>query len=58
MGRPKDLTAEQLARMELLTADLPDTDKVVRAGSDGTLEWTVAMNSNDIVLLTLTRVRD
>jgi xylan 1,4-beta-xylosidase len=58
MGRPKDLTAEQLARMELLTADLPETDKVVRAGSDGTLEWTVAMNSNDIVLLTLTGVRD
>jgi xylan 1,4-beta-xylosidase len=58
MGRPKDLTTEQLARMKDLTRDLPETDKVIRGGADGTVECTVAMNSNDIVLVTLTKVRN
>jgi xylan 1,4-beta-xylosidase len=57
-GRPKDLTAEQLARMKELTRDLPETDKMVRGGAEGTLECTVAMSSNDIVLVTLTKVRN
>jgi len=55
MGRPKDLTEEQLKRMRELTQDLPETDKVVRGGTDGTLECTVPMNSNDVVLVTLTK---
>jgi len=38
-----------------LTQDLPVTDKVVRSGSAGTLELTVPMNSNDIVLVKLER---
>jgi xylan 1,4-beta-xylosidase len=57
LGRPKDLTADQLARMKELTRDLPETDKVVRGGADGTVECSVPMNSNDVVLLTLTKVR-
>ena len=58
MGRPKDLTPEELKRMKVLTEDLPETDKVIRAGKDGALECTIPMSSNDIVLLTLTKVRD
>jgi xylan 1,4-beta-xylosidase len=56
MGRPKDLTPEQLARMKELTQDLPETDKVVRGGTDGSVECTVSMNSNDVLLVTLTKV--
>lgn len=56
MGRPKDLTPEQLARMKELTRDLPETDKVVRGGTDVSVECTVSMNSNDVVLVTLTKV--
>lgn len=58
MGRPKDLTPEQLARIRVLTEDLPETDKVIRTGRDSALECAVPMSSNDIVLVTLTRVGD
>jgi xylan 1,4-beta-xylosidase len=57
MGRPKDLTPEQLARMTELTQDLAETDKVVRGGAEGTVECTVPMSSNDVVLVTLRQVR-
>jgi xylan 1,4-beta-xylosidase len=58
MGRPKDLSTEQLARMRELTQDLPETNRVVRGGKDGVLEVDVPMNSNDVVLVTLTKVRE
>jgi xylan 1,4-beta-xylosidase len=54
---PKDLTPEQLSRMNELTRDLPETDKTVRSGADGAVECTVPMSSNDVVLVTLTKVR-
>jgi xylan 1,4-beta-xylosidase len=57
MGMPKDLTPEQLSRMNELTRDLPETDKTVRSGADGAVECTVPMSSNDVVLVTLTKVR-
>jgi alpha-L-fucosidase len=57
MGAPKDLTAEQLARLTALTRDLPETDRVVRSGADGGAEIAVPMSSNDIVLLKLTLIR-
>jgi xylan 1,4-beta-xylosidase len=53
MGAPKDLDPAQLAKLNALTADRPEEDKTVRAGVDGTLEVTVPMRSNDIVLVTL-----
>jgi xylan 1,4-beta-xylosidase len=56
MGRPKDLTPEQLARMRELTADLAETDKVVSAGTEGAAECTFPMSSNDVVLVTLTKL--
>jgi xylan 1,4-beta-xylosidase len=56
MGRPKDLTPDQLARMRELTRDLPEADKVMQTGSDGSLEVTVPMSSNDIVLVMLSEI--
>jgi xylan 1,4-beta-xylosidase len=57
MGSPKDLTNTQVAHLMDLTRDLPVMDRVVRSGSDGTVKVTVPMNTNDIVLLKLQRVR-
>jgi xylan 1,4-beta-xylosidase len=53
---PKDLSAEQLARMKELTRDLPETDRIVNASSNGTLDVTLPMNTNDVVLLTVKNI--
>jgi xylan 1,4-beta-xylosidase len=55
MGSPKELSAAQIAHLSELTRDLPETGKVVRSGAAGTVEFTVPMNSNDIVLVKLKR---
>jgi xylan 1,4-beta-xylosidase len=55
MGSPKELTAAQIAHLNELTRDSPETDKLVRSGSDGTVEMTMPMNSNDVVLVELKR---
>ena len=57
MGSPKDLTAKQIAHLNDLTRDFPETDKVVRSSTEGTIEYSIPMNSNDIVLVTVTRSR-
>ena len=57
MGSPKQLTAAQVAHLNELTRDLPETDKAMRSGSDGTIEFSIPMNSNDIVLVKLLRIR-
>jgi xylan 1,4-beta-xylosidase len=53
MGSPKELTTVQVAHLNELTWDLPETDKTVRSGSDGTVALSIPMNSNDIVLVKL-----
>jgi xylan 1,4-beta-xylosidase len=53
MGAPKDLTAAQLAHLNELTRDLPQKDQIVHSGKDGNVKFTIPMNSNDIVLVTL-----
>ena len=53
LGSPQKLTEAQVAQLSGLTRDLPETDKVVRSGADGTVEVTLSMNSNDIVLVKL-----
>jgi len=53
LGSPQKLTEEQIAHLNDLTRDLPETDKVVRSGDDGTVDTTILMNSNDIVLVKL-----
>jgi xylan 1,4-beta-xylosidase len=55
MGSPKDLTESQIAHLNNLTRDVPETNKVVRSSADGIIEITVPMNSNDIVLMQLRR---
>jgi xylan 1,4-beta-xylosidase len=57
MGSPKSLTEQQVSQLNRLTQDLPEIDKDLRSGSTGTLEFTLPMNSNDIVLIKLTRNR-
>jgi len=55
MGSPKELTTAQIAHLNELTGDLPETDRTMRSGPTGTAEFTVPMNSNDIVLVKLIR---
>jgi len=52
-GSPQKLTEEQIAHLNDLTRDLSETGKVVRSGADGTVDTTIPINSNDIVLVTL-----
>ena len=42
MGSPKDLSAKQIAQLNELTRDIPETDKIMRSGADGTIEITIA----------------
>ena len=55
MGSPKALTSAQIVHLNELTRDLPATGKVMQSGAAGTVELTVPMNSNDIVLVKLKR---
>jgi xylan 1,4-beta-xylosidase len=55
MGSPKQLTPLQVDRLNGLTRDLPEIEKAVRTGSTGTFSFTIQMNSNDVVLITLLR---
>ena len=58
MGAPKDLSPAQLDQLRNLTRDLPETDRVVRVAKSGSCEFSLAMHSNDVVLVTLERVSD
>jgi xylan 1,4-beta-xylosidase len=53
MGSPKTLTPDQVAHLNELTRDLPEKSQVLQSGKDGTIEVSVPMNSNDIVLITV-----
>lgn len=55
MGSPKTLTNQQLSQLKRLTLDLPEGDMTVRSDSKGKLTKSIHMNSNDIVLVELTR---
>jgi xylan 1,4-beta-xylosidase len=58
MGMPDKLTDAQLEKMQSLTRDLPETDKLLRSGPQGAIEISVPMNSNDVVLVKLERLRE
>ena len=58
MGAPKDLNTAQIAHLNELTRDLPETEKLLQSGPTGTLELLVPMNSNDVVLVKLERSRE
>jgi xylan 1,4-beta-xylosidase len=55
MGSPKELTADQIAHLNELTRDVPETDTVMQSGPAGTIELSIPMNSNDVVLVKLSR---
>jgi xylan 1,4-beta-xylosidase len=57
MGSPKELSTAQIADLNRLTRDLPETEKAVRTGDDGAVEFSIPMNGNDIVLVKLLRSR-
>jgi len=54
MGAPKVLTAAQKDKLQGLTRDLPESDRAVTVGSNGSASVTVPMHSNDLVLVKLT----
>jgi xylan 1,4-beta-xylosidase len=53
MGSPKELTREQVARLDELTGDAAETSKLVQSDAEGTVDLTLPMNSNDAVLVTI-----
>ncbi|MBJ6122658.1 beta-xylosidase, partial [Sphingomonas sp. BT553] len=53
MGSPATLSPAQLAELQSLTRDLPETDRSVTIGRDGRYLATVPMRSNDVVLALL-----
>jgi xylan 1,4-beta-xylosidase len=57
MGSPKELTTVQVAQLNELTRDVPETDKAVRSASNGTIEFSIPMSSNDIVLVKLLHIK-
>jgi xylan 1,4-beta-xylosidase len=56
MGSPKQLTPLEIAHLNDLTRDMPETEKVVESQSKGTAVVTVSMRSNDIVLVKLVHI--
>ncbi len=55
MGAPATLTADQVAKLQGLTTDAPESRKTVTVGKDGRASVTVPMHSNDVVLVTLVK---
>ena len=53
MGSPTDLTPPEIAHLDYLTRDAPETDRTVSATASGAVTIDVPMSSNDIVLVTL-----
>ncbi len=56
MGAPKDLSPAQIAHLNDLTRDQPESDQVSRTQSDGSITLHVPMRSNDIVLVSVTPI--
>jgi len=57
MGAPRELTPTQLDRLNLLTRDLAEIDRVVKVGKRGTYVFSLPMRSNDVVLVIVERVK-
>jgi xylan 1,4-beta-xylosidase len=52
-GLPKDLSAAQIAELNALAADTPETVMTVKVGKDGRFRRRIAMRTNDVVLVRL-----
>jgi xylan 1,4-beta-xylosidase len=55
MGLPKTLSAPQLTKLKQLTRDLPVVDRPATVGASGHVAIDLPMQSNDVVLVELTR---
>ena len=55
-GLPANLTPTQLATLQHLTRDLPETSLVVHVDSSGVFRRQISIRTNDIILVKLTRV--
>jgi len=53
IGAPRDLNADQVAALNRLTKDRPESFESVMAGTDGKAEIAIPMHANDVVLLTI-----
>ncbi|MBW8735522.1 MAG: beta-xylosidase, partial [Asticcacaulis sp.] len=53
MGSPATLTPAQLAQLQDMTRDLPESERAITVGLDGNAEVKLAMHSNDVVLVTV-----
>jgi len=53
MGSPTSLTSEQLEELQGLTRDLPEMERTVEIGRDGSFSLPVTMGTNDVVLVLL-----
>lgn len=56
LGLPKDLTPPQIAHLSYLTRDVPEQNKTEKAAANGTMQVSIPMRSNDIVLVTVQRI--
>ena len=57
MGAPKILQPAQLDHLRMLTLDLPESDRLVQIGSDGSYDFSLPMRSNDVILMTLEKTK-
>jgi xylan 1,4-beta-xylosidase len=55
-GLPKDLTPDQIADLQALTADRPEVEKLIRVGKRGEFRRVISLRTNDTVLVRLDRV--
>jgi xylan 1,4-beta-xylosidase len=53
MGMPGSIDAAQIALFQKDTADLPETEKTISVGRDGTARIALPMQTNDVVLVTI-----
>jgi len=56
MGSPKELSPAQLAQLQKLTRDLPETNRVVSVPGSGSVDVDLPMRTNDITLVKLERM--
>jgi xylan 1,4-beta-xylosidase len=57
MGAPRELTPTQLDRLNLLTRDLPEIDRVVRVRKRGSYAFSLPMRTNDVVLVMVEKAK-
>jgi xylan 1,4-beta-xylosidase len=55
-GLPTNLTAKQIAYLQRLTRDAPETSTILHVGSSGVFRRRIPIRTNDIILVKLTRL--